>query len=224
MAAFPSMHCQSSKIFRKRLLSLSDISKLAFSREQQPEKEGAAQQGGEDPHRQLGRGHDGSSNRVADHQKRAAEEPGHRKQVAVVGADQRRQMCGTIRPTKPIGPQTATTAPTISETAKNSKSLVRPTLTPRLKANSSPVPTGSIRASDTRRPGSRKRRREDVPESVETDDAIQSAHHPAEHPERAGGVRHIVQEEDQAGEEELTATPARSIVAGAPLPAAGGHR
>ena len=48
-------------------------------------------------------------------------------------------MWGAIMPTKPIGPHTATTPPTMREVAKNSTFLILPTFAPLLMAISSPV-------------------------------------------------------------------------------------
>src|SRR5262245_36501549 len=52
---------------------------------------------------------------------------------------QRRSMCGTISPTKPIGPATATSAPIISEETPSTRRRRRTRSTPRLAASSSPV-------------------------------------------------------------------------------------
>ncbi len=112
-------------------------------------------------------------------------------------------MCGAIRPTKPIGPQTATTAPTISDTAKNSSSFVWLTSTPRLEANSSPVreQVQLVRqVPDDQAAGGNQRH--DVQHVVEADHAVQPAHHPAEHAVGAGEVADVLEKEDQAGEEE----------------------
>ncbi len=77
------------------------------------------------------------------------------------GPTSKRQTCGATRPTKPIGPQIATTAPTIKEVPKNSSNFAPATFTPRLKAKSSPVVKrfrSSVRYQTIRQPETTKGR------------------------------------------------------------------
>ena len=53
------------------------------------------------------------------------------------------QMCGDIMPTNPMGPQAATTPPTITDVATKSVVLVPATATPLLAASSEPVASRS---------------------------------------------------------------------------------
>ena len=97
-------------------------------------------------------------------------------------------MCGAIRPTNPIGPQTATTAPTINDTLKNSSSFVwlhvHAAAEGELLAGRQQV---QFVQSDTRRSGSRTTTKGNTPStSRKLHDALQPAHHPAEHAERCG--------------------------------------
>ena len=123
-------------------------------------------------------------------------------------------MCGAIRPTKPIGPQTATTAPTISDTAKNSRSLVRWTCTPRLKANSSPVVSrfrSSVRYQTIRQPAAMKGK------TVQTSWNVTMPSRPpiTQRNMRNERVKSLVycRKRIRLEKKKLTATPASSIVA-----------
>ena len=74
----------------------------------------------------------------------AASEAGTSRRCS--GPNASRHACGTIIPTKPIGPHCDTTAAVINETVKNSTVRTRPTFTPRAPEFSSP----SVRMSSSR--------------------------------------------------------------------------
>ena len=101
---------------------------------EQPQEERPADERGDDADRQLQRREHRARDQVARDEKRRAETErrGHHDRWS--GPTSSRTRCGTMMPTKPIGPPIETAAPVASDALRNAMRCMRTTSTPRAAA------------------------------------------------------------------------------------------